>query len=516
MSERIAASPSRSFIALSAAFIAGVAVHAGNERVWFPVGWPAALAVAVLAAALTLRRRPAPRLALAAAGLMMLGLCRYDAALAAGQDTPPPPEARRFVGTVAAEPSQGIKNTVLIMDRVFVQPSGQPVAGRARLSFPFPSAARYGDRLSWECGVRPSAASSAAGAPVSGAVPGPGEPSWQCFLRRPPALAAEGRASPRRLLYAFKERLRRVAGSLLPEPESSFLLGLLIGERRGLPPELVESFRRTGTSHILAVSGYNVSKLVDIFFIIFACAAVPRRRAAALVALSLLVFAAVVGGGASVVRAVIMGCVSLLAVGLGRRYHGQGALLAAAAAMLAADPLILRHDVGFQLSFAAVWGLHALGGPLTERLTFVPETLGLRRTLAETLAATLMTMPVVLQAFGRLPLAGPLVNLLILPLIPWAMFAGALAVLFGSACAVIGLPPAWLTTMILRLIETVVGIAASIPALNLSLPAGPAAAAAIYSCIALLWFALTRAGPRAIFRRPRKPDIEVEVTDHGP
>jgi competence protein ComEC len=317
------------------------------------------------------------------------------------------------------------------------------------------------------------------------------------------------------LLYSFKERLRRVAGVLLPEPESSFLLGLLIGERQGIPDNLAEAFRRTGTSHILAVSGYNVSRLVDIFFILFACAAVRRRRAAGLVAVAILGFVAVVGGGASVVRAAVMGCTSLLAAGLGRRYSGLGALLAAAAVMLAANPLILRHDIGFQLSFAAVWGMHALGQPLTRRLVFVPEAFGLRQTMGETLAATLMTTPVVLQAFGRLPLIGPLVNLLVLPLVPWAMFAGGLAVLLGSFHAAAGLPLAFLAGLTLRLIEGIILAASYIAPLNIAVVVGPVAAAALYFWIWLLWFALSRAKPVVLFGRTGLPDMEVEVIDHG-
>jgi competence protein ComEC len=509
MFSRIAASPSKTFIVLSAAFIIGTAIHAADERPWLLTGWFVGLAVAAsVIAVMVWRRHLHLRLVFAVLALMLSALARYDAAVTISTEPLPPPQASRFTGTVCAEPSLGIRNTVLIMDRVLVYPTGQAVSGRVRLLSSFPGEIRYGDRLSWECRPQPAVVDGATAASLLLQ-----DIAWQCFLRQPSRLIAAGEVSAASLLFSFKSRIRHIVGVLLPEPESSFLLGLLIGERRGIPDGMVEDFRRTGTSHILAVSGYNVSRLVDIFFILFACAAVRRRQAAGLVAMTILGFVAVVGGGASVVRAAVMGCTSLLAVGLGRRYSGLGALVAAAAIMLAANPLILRHDVGFQLSFAAVCGIHALGKPLASRLVFIPETLGLRQTMGETLAATIMTMPIILQAFGRLPLIGPLVNLLVLPLVPWAMLLGALAVLLGSLQTAVGLPMAFLAGLILRLIEWVIQAAAYVEPLHIGV--GPIAAASLFFWVWLLWFALSRAKPVVLFRRTRLPEIEVEVINYG-
>ena len=510
---RIAGSPSKYAACLAAFFVLGTAVHALDESVWFrlaavEIGLPL---VCLTAAFLLAAGRPRCRLLLAAAAVFLLALARYDLA-AAGVLRPSelPADARQFTGTVAAEPETGLSGTVLIMDRVLLSGRGMPLAGSFRLTFKFPLAPRYGDVLSWHCRPRPTAGSGPSGDDLlrQGV-------AWQCAPDKPPRIIAAGPAGGfRGLLFGFKDGLRRLAGRLLPEPEASFLLGLLIGERQGLPRELADSFRRTGTSHILAISGYNVTQLVDVVFILCACAALRRRRAALVVTLFLLVFVAVVGGEASVIRAAVMGGVGLAAAVCGRRYNGLGALLIAAAVMLAADPFSLRHDAGFQLSFTAVWGLRAFGPAFTGRLKFLPEALGLRRTLGETLAATLATAPVILQVFGRLPFVGPLANLLILPLVPWAMAAGAVSLLAGAAWPALGLIPAWFTDLILRLIEGSARWSAALFPYALEMNVGPVAAAVLYGWIILLWFALNRVKPAVLVRRPNIDDIDIEVIDH--
>jgi len=514
MLERLIRSPSKCFLVLLAAFAGGAALHAFDERVWLPAGWFAALAAPPAAAAVFAGGRRTLRLAGAGLVLLILGIWRYDAALA-GLDRPGPlsGENTRFTGTVAEEPRQGIKGTILIMDRVFISGSRVPLSGRMRLSLYRPDAgAGYGDELAWICGPRPIGSADAAGLTAELLLR---RLAWQCAPREPPAVLAAGRPGAfRTALLELKKRLRREAGALLPEPEASFLLGLLIGERQGLPPELADAFRQTGTSHILAVSGYNVTRLIDIFFILCAGAALRRRRAALIVSAGILAFAAIVGGEASVVRAAIMGCASLLAVLFARRYDGTAALLTAAAAMLAANPFILRHDVGFQLSFAAVWGLHAFGRPLTGKLNFLPEFLGVRQMAGETLAATIATLPVILHAFGRLPLIGPAANLLVLPLVPWAMALGALSLAAGALWPPAGLASAWFCTLILRLIEQAVRSAAALP-LTVALEASPLVTAFLSGWVILLWFALNRAKPVVLTRRPSMPDIDIEVIDHG-
>jgi competence protein ComEC len=177
---------------------------------------------------------------------------------------------------------------------------------------------------------------------------------------------------------------------------------------------------------------------------------------------SVIGFAALVGGQASVVRAALMGCIGLLAVIVARQSGGGGALWLTAAAMLAWSPLSLKHDVGFQLSFAAVWGLGAFGPKMTEAVGFLPASLGIRQSAAESLAATLATIPVIMFVFGRLPLIGPVVNAVILPLIPLSMLLGALAIVAAPIGYWLALPFAWLAYALLWLVGTVVNQSAQL------------------------------------------------------
>lgn len=507
--ERAANSPSRTGLTWLLAFVAGTAAHAFGETPWRPVAvWLAGL-VPLVAILVAVWRRPRWRFGVGAVLGCLLALARYDVALARlPQPGAIPERLATFRGIVRDEPERGINGTVLTLDRVFVAAAatgaGEPVSGAVSLGFAMPLEFRYGDWVEWSCRLRPA------------------PPDWRfreaalwtCLSREAPRLVSRGVTSWSARLFDLKARLRRLVIRLLPEPEASFLLGLLIGERQGLPDRLAAAFRASGTSHILAVSGYNVTKVVEIALILFACGRIRRRRAAALALLVVLAFAAMTGGEASVVRAAVMGSLVLLASILGRRYSGAVALAAAAASMLAVDPFLLRHDIGFRLSYAAVCGLHFLGPPLAKRLTCLPVILEIRKNAADTLAATLATLPFVLQAFGRLPLIGPVANLLILPLVPWAMLTGALAVAVGSVHPSLGLPFAWPAYWLLRLIETLASGCAALAPWAVEVQVGPWACLSLTGFLTLLWFALARAKPVSLVRRrPLPPQIEVEVSE---
>lgn len=498
MARPVFRSPSRTFTAWCGAFVAGIALHAFSERPWLASSlW---LTAAVLAAAFCYLgwHRPAPRFIFGVVLVLIVGLWRYDAVLA------PPPAAESlpqrtasFTGTVAAEPSTGINRTDLILTDIRLEDSGsiRRVGGSFHLSSPVSSSLRYGDRLAWRC--RPQAPGDLAVAQAErlvyrGIVA-------RCSVREPPEIIGSGEGgrwlAP---LFVFKDRLRRTVGRLLPEPESSFLLGLLVGDRDGLPATIRDSFRRTGTSHILAVSGYNVARVVGVVMILLACAAIRRRAAAGLAAVAVIGFAALVGGEASVVRAAVMGSISLLAIIVRRRFDPAIALLAVAAGMLAFNPPVLRHDIGFQLSFAAVWGLHALGPPLAERLKFIPEFFTLRQTFAETVAATLATLPIIGYSFGALPLLSPLVNVIVLPIVPWAMAAGAVGVALGSVWMPLAVPFVFAAFILLRVVISVIGWCdANLPG-PLDVRIDPAAAVIMTLAIVALWFAWTRRRPEPV------------------
>src|SRR6185503_7337973 len=251
------------------------------------------------------------------------------------------------------------------------------------------------------------------------------------------------------------EGLRRGAAEgldrALPEPEAGLAAGVLIGLRDRVDRDLAAAFTSAGASHVVAISGWNIAIVASTLAAI--AGGLRRRRRAILTAVAIVVYVAFVGPSASVVRAAVMAGVALLARELGRPGTAAAALGWAVTGLLIVDPAWV-DDAGFRLSVLATAGILAWGTSLTKRLAGTAPGRP-RRWLAEilgvSLAAQAATTPIVLLDFGRLPLVAPLVNLIVVPLVPPAMAAGALAlgvgVIAGSGAAgavatLVGLP-AW-------------------------------------------------------------------------
>ena len=247
-------------------------------------------------------------------------------------------------------------------------------------------------------------------------------------------------------LLGIKKSFIDVINKILLEPQASFLAALLVGARRTLPPDLVDAFNRTGTSHIVAISGYNIS-IVSIMLLNFlSYLFLPRRLIFWLVGIGLVLFTLIAGAGASVVRAAIMGGLLILARREGRSYQITNAIIFAGAAMLFFNPYLLRYDAGFQLSFLATLGLVYLAPHFNKWFSCLPNFLSFRANLAATLSAQIMTLPIILFGFGRFSLIAVLANVLILPVIPSTMLFGFLAGLTGFVSlkiAAIFIFPAW-------------------------------------------------------------------------
>jgi len=247
-------------------------------------------------------------------------------------------------------------------------------------------------------------------------------------------------------LLGIKKSFTEIINKILLEPHASFLSALLVGARRTLPEELTDAFNATGTSHIVAISGYNISIISIMLLNFLSHLFVPRRVIFWIIGICLILFTLIAGAGASVVRAAIMGGLLILAKREGRLYSIANAIVLAGAVMLFFNPYLLRYDAGFQLSFLATFGLVYLAPYLEKRFTRLPEFLSIRSNSAATLSAQIMTLPIILFDFGRLSLIAPLANVLILPVVPLTMLFGFLAGAVGwvslSAASILALP-AW-------------------------------------------------------------------------
>ncbi len=223
-------------------------------------------------------------------------------------------------------------------------------------------------------------------------------------------------------LIGIRQRFELQIQRVYPEPHASFLAGLLTGSRAGIPQNLTDDFRTAGLSHIVAISGYNITIIISLlsgmlFFI-------PLRWRFPVLVAGISAFTLLVGASASVVRASIMGILGLFAIQMERKSDMRLAILWTAFIMTAWNPPSLWFDAGFQLSFLAIIGLTELSGWLDRILRWMPDTLGIRTSLSATLAAQIGTFPLILLLFKRVSVIAPIANLLVAPLIPLAMLLG--------------------------------------------------------------------------------------------
>ena len=271
---------------------------------------------------------------------------------------------------------------------------------------------------------------------------------------------------------AFAE-LRDVLGEplrrLVPEPESGILLGIALGDRGSIGADLAYAFSRSGTSHLLAISGFNMTLVAAAVGALLRGRCGPRLRAIATVS-AVILYSLLVGLGASVVRSAIMAAITSLGLALGRRAAAANGLCAAIAVMLALEPATIS-DAGFLLSAGATAGLLAFQAPLAARLAWLPSLAG--DGLAATLAATLPTLPIVAGIFGRVSLVSPIANLVAVPLFPALMATSVATVAVGSVSLDVARPFALAAYAIAFTLRMVVETAASLPLAALDVPKGP-------------------------------------------
>ena len=273
-------------------------------------------------------------------------------------------------------------------------------------------------------------------------------------------------------LYAFRDRALATVYAILPDPAASLLAGILLGVDSGIPRAVSDAFSATNTAHIIAISGFNISIIAGML------AALARRvlregRATLVVILGLIAYTLLVGAGASVVRAAIMGSLSVIALHYHRQNDALNALSASALLMLALNPFTL-YDLGFQLSFLATLGLILYATPLsaafenffarfTSSERAKPIVGALSDSFIVTLAAQITTTPLIVFAFHRLSLVGLLTNLVILPAQPAVMIWGGLAALLAMIVPPVGQVIAWIAWAFLEFTIVVVQATARLP-----------------------------------------------------
>ena len=310
----------------------------------------------------------------------------------------------------------------------------------------------------------------------------------------------------RSALFGVRRSLHASLGKSTPEPEASLGQALLLGMRDTIPDAVLDDFRATGTSHLLAISGLHVGILLALALPVSARVFGRRRSLYLIVPLvAVWLYAVLAGLSPSVVRASIMGTVYLAALALGRPRSILPALGLAAAVMVAVSPNIL-WSVSFQLSFAAMAGIATLADPVSRKLEGifgVSDTEGAASRLpvravavavGTSAAAILATMPLTAFYFQQVSLVGLPTTLVTLPMLPFALVFHTLTGILGLVLQPLGTAFGWLAWGAVTYIVQVVHLAAKLPVASFETGRIAPVLVLVYYGVGVAWFVMHRSG----------------------
>jgi competence protein ComEC len=286
-------------------------------------------------------------------------------------------------------------------------------------------------------------------------------------------------------LYRFKESFMKNIGSVVSSPNSDLANGLILGARGGFDTDTKNEFISTGTIHIIALSGYNVTivaesvmKILGTFFSMIISLWIGI--------FVILLFVLMAGGSATAIRAGIMAVIALVARMTGRTYDAGRALVIAGLLMIAYDPRVIT-DISFQLSFLATIGILFVTPKVIKWVRWVPTKIGLRDVVATTISATIMVLPLLLYSTGVFSIVSLPANVLILPLIPLTMLASFMTGLVGFVSYTIALPLGFIAHLLLSYILGVIHFFASLPFASVTIKQFPLIGTIILYILIFYW-----------------------------
>jgi len=244
-------------------------------------------------------------------------------------------------------------------------------------------------------------------------------------------------------LFDIKNAFTKNLEKVISEPQASLLGGILLGTKSSMSSEVKNSFQVAGLSHIVALSGYNITIVAESIMNTFSF--LPRTFAFSGGIIGIIFFVIMSGASSTAVRASIMSLIVILANITHRNYKVGRALVVAGVLMIIYNPKILVFDISFQLSFLATFAIIFVSPILISRLRFVTEKFKMRETVAGTLSAQLLVLPLILYKIGVLSFVALPANILVVAVIPLIMFAGFFTGVLGFISVIVSLPFAWLS-----------------------------------------------------------------------
>jgi competence protein ComEC len=263
------------------------------------------------------------------------------------------------------------------------------------------------------------------------------------------------------LLYRFRNAFMENIERVINPPKSDLANGLVLGSRGGFDNNTKNEFINTGTIHIIALSGYNVTivaeNVMKIFGLVFA-----QTISIILGIFVIILFILLAGASSTAIRAGIMASIALFARMTGRKYDAGRGLVTAGFLMIAYDPRVVT-DISFQLSFIATFGVLFITPKVIGWVKFIPMRFGFRELVATTLGATIAVLPILLYSTGILSIVSIPANILILPLIPLTMFFVFITGVLGFVSTLLSIPFAYIAHLLLSYILGMIHFFASLP-----------------------------------------------------
>ena len=241
---------------------------------------------------------------------------------------------------------------------------------------------------------------------------------------------------------------------------SALMSGILLGDKRNIDDSVITSFRDSGIAHLLAVSGMNTAIIAAALLFLLRLFKLRQKSIFIITSLSLIFFCAITDFSPSIVRATIMALFVLAAKLFGKRQDTLSSLFAAGILILLFDPYSL-FKIGFQLSFAAVFGILCLMDKLNNIFAFLPK--GLREALSVSISAQCGVLLITAYYFNYLNIYSPITNVLVTPIIGVLVIAATISVILGFILGFLAIPLVFASNILLSLTTGIASVISSFP-----------------------------------------------------
>ncbi len=386
-----------------------------------------------------------------------------------------------FVAIISDEPQKKESGTALDVDlKIFISAgSSIPVSGKALVNTGLYPEFKYGDKVSIYGKLEKPKNFSSSPNIDSSSSPATKDFDYVSYLAKDNifytidfakvSLISSGHGNfIKTILYKIKNGFIENISRVIPEPEASLFEGIELGAKSSIDKATSNAFRISGLSHIVALSGYNITIVAGA--IMRALSFLPKMAGLSTGIIGIILFVIMSGSSSTAIRAGIMALIVILSQMTRRNYRVGRALIVAALAMILVNPKILVFDISFELSFVATVAIIYVAPILKNKFSWITEKYGLRDIVSSTISAQILVLPLILCKMGMLSFFALPANILVLAFVPAVMFFGFVTGMLGFIWALLSIPFAWITFIFLFYMIHVAEFFANLPFSSVFIP----------------------------------------------